>query len=152
MNLDYIADNNSASDSEVLDPRIIHIANMILNLSQTYVPVDTGTLKRSGHIEKGTDGVIRVVYDCPYATLVHEIIDYHHEAPTRSKFLEEAAYDVLALVQSGNEIPFTFRFFTDSTNGIWLEINSVAKDTFRLNEFIRKMYEDSLKVVDTQNK
>ena len=42
----------------------INIVNMIFNLSQTYVPVDTGRLKESGHIEYGEDGKFRIVYDC----------------------------------------------------------------------------------------
>ena len=122
----------------------IYIANLIFNLSQTYCPVDTGTLKRSGHLEKGSDNVIRIVYDCPYATVVHESIDDAHIYPTRAKFLEDAAYEVLNFMHTGNELPFTFRFFKDSTNGIWLDINTIDKDVFRLNEFIKNMYIDTL--------
>lgn len=76
-------------------------------LSQTYVPVDTGKLKESGFLEKQTfTGGARVVMGYgregfpAYATLVHERVDIPHKAPTRSKFLlaaiEETAGDVYA--------------------------------------------------------
>jgi HK97 gp10 family phage protein len=47
-------------------------AERTLELAQSEVPVDTGALKASGHIEGGgmTAGYF-VVYDTPYATFVH---------------------------------------------------------------------------------
>lgn len=118
----------------------VTVANWILNLSKTYCPVDTGRLKESGHIEQGEDGVVRVVYDCPYATWVHEITGFYHKPPTRSKFLEDAAYDIFAYFQRQGYEPFTFEMHTDSTNGIWLDINSISYDVFRANEEAKMMY------------
>lgn len=129
--------NNLDIDKQVID--LIRnkdgytIASAIWALSQYYCPVDTGILKKSGHIERGTDGAWRVVYDAPYAMWVHEIIYFSHMAPTRAKFLEYAAYDVLNLVSKGNEPAFTFEFFQDGTNGIWIDINTVDSKQFQDN-------------------
>lgn len=122
----------------------VSIVNMIFNLSQTYVPVDTGRLKESGHIEYGEDGKFRIVYDCLYSMWVHEIMEYRHASPTKAKFLEDAAYEVQSLVQQGNNVPFTFMFYTDG-HRIWLDLDTVDGDTFRLNEYIKSLYINSLR-------
>jgi hypothetical protein len=53
---------------------------IILDKSQDYVPVQTGALKASGHIQSDGDHSA-VVYDKEYAAIVHE---------TKVKFLEQA--------------------------------------------------------------
>jgi hypothetical protein len=69
----------------------------IFNKSQELVPVDTMALKNSGFIdsELRPEGARVVVGYAPngqpsYAIFVHEMVDYHHEAPTQAKFLQTA--------------------------------------------------------------
>lgn len=65
-------------------------AEFLLAKSQELVPVDTGELKESGHVEvQGKTAA--VVYDAPHALWVHERLDQHHEPPTQAKFLEQPA-------------------------------------------------------------
>ncbi len=66
-------------------------------LSQKYVPVKTGELKASGHLEQDQIGTVtRVLLGYgrhgvpPYAALVHERVDIQHAEPTRAKFLSSA--------------------------------------------------------------
>ena len=73
-------------------------AEIILQRSQKYVPVDTGALKASGQIvvegnRQATTS--RVIYggkaETYYALYVHENLEAKHAAPTCAKFLERAA-------------------------------------------------------------
>lgn len=59
----------------------------VLQLAQEKVPVDTGNLRDSGHLEETRDGAV-AVFDAPYALYVHEM-DLHHERGER-KYLENA--------------------------------------------------------------
>lgn len=76
-------------------------------LSQYYVPVDTGALKRSGELVSKTvrgKGVAEIVYARSgrphYAMFVHEIMSYGHTPPTRAKFLESAIKEDLQNIKS----------------------------------------------------
>jgi hypothetical protein len=109
------------------------IASAIITLAKYYCPKDTWYLVSTAYIELGADGVWRVGFSAPYATWVHEIIYFRHASPTRAKFLEYAAYEVLNLVSKGNEPAFTFQFFQDGTNGIWIDINTVDNKQFTEN-------------------
>lgn len=81
-------------------------AEAVFQLSQTYVPVDTGLLRLSGEIEEvgvgpestgggkfasSSQAYFQIVYTAPYAIYVHEIMGYNHAPPTCAKFLERAA-------------------------------------------------------------
>ena len=59
----------------------------VLQLAKEKVPVDTGNLRDSGHLEETRDGA-RAMFDAPYALYVHEM-DMHHERGER-KYLENA--------------------------------------------------------------
>lgn len=66
-------------------------------LSQKYVPVDTGDLKESGFLERDKGSKYpRVVMGYGrggipnYAALVHERMDLQHMAPTKAKYLLSA--------------------------------------------------------------
>lgn len=76
-------------------------ATMAFNESQTLVPVDTGILRSSGHVNSpkmDTESVeITIGYGgpaTPYALFVHERIyapsgkKVYHKPPTRAKYLE----------------------------------------------------------------
>jgi len=67
------------------------------DLSQVYVPEDTGALKRSGYLEaypfRGKP-TVEIGYgkggEPDYAAAVHENLRWKHKAPTQAKFLERA--------------------------------------------------------------
>lgn len=74
-------------------------------LSQKYVPVDTGKLKASGFLEMDQNPRNpRVVMgygrggDPTYAASVHERVDYRHKDPTKAKYL------LTAIEEDANEI------------------------------------------------
>jgi hypothetical protein len=69
------------------------IANDILIRSLYYCPIDTGALKKSSYIESVSDG-FKVGYTKEYAHYVHELLNNAHYAPTRAKYLEDAATDI----------------------------------------------------------
>jgi hypothetical protein len=82
------------------------------DLSQTYVPVDTGELKDSGYLEVITWRGIPVVEigyglrgEPPYAAMVHENLEAQHEAPTQAKYLEraldETMMDAWTIIEEG---------------------------------------------------
>lgn len=70
----------------------------VFKLSQEYVPYYTGALHDSGRIEIGPNKrnpYVTIHYGggesgVNYAAIVHERVDLHHEAPTRSKYLQAA--------------------------------------------------------------
>lgn len=63
------------------------LAQNILGESQKIVPVDTGTLKRSGHIS--TKGNITTIsYNTPYALKQHEDPTLNHPRGGEAKYLE----------------------------------------------------------------
>ncbi len=64
-------------------------AEHILSVSDQSVPIEEGTLSRSG--EASTDGLNSVVaYDTEYAVYQHEDLTYRHDAGRSAKFLENA--------------------------------------------------------------
>lgn len=74
---------------------LYQLGEEILTQSQEIVPVDTGSLKRSGHTTlpaiEGDQIVVTIGYggpSAPYALPVHERIDVFHRPPTQAKFLE----------------------------------------------------------------
>lgn len=73
--------------------------NAILGVSQVEVPVDTGTLRSSGHVELPKDEtggrvVVEIGYGGAaqgYALIVHERMDLKHVPPGKAKYLEDPA-------------------------------------------------------------
>ncbi len=67
--------------------------------SQVEVPVDTSTLKNTGHVSEPdiSPGSIEIAigYGTDYATLVHENLMMKHTPPTKAKFLEDPMNDAL---------------------------------------------------------
>lgn len=80
---------------------------MVMEASQPFVPVEYGTLKRSGHVEEPVEDGDRLVVTVgygygtevgpdgqtadQYAVYVHEIARYQHAPPTMYKYLEVPA-------------------------------------------------------------
>jgi hypothetical protein len=68
-------------------------ARAVLKSSNQKVPVDDGTLRRSGRVVT-EDLEVRVRYRAPHAHLQHERLDYQHPDGGQAKFLEAAVDEV----------------------------------------------------------
>lgn len=76
-------------------------------LSQEYVPKDTGALATSGYLRivafRGKP-TVEIGYGSSgspdYAAVVHENLEWRHKAPTQAKYLEAALNETAALVQA----------------------------------------------------
>lgn len=68
-------------------------AEHILGLSQDRVPIEEGTLERSGQVTTDGAGVVAVSYDTPYAIRQHEDLNLRHDSGRAAKYLETAAAD-----------------------------------------------------------
>jgi hypothetical protein len=69
------------------------VAYQILKKSNSYVPVDTGFLRNSGHsYTQGTGDKIKsvVMYNAEYAIYVHEDLTMRHPNGGQAKFLARA--------------------------------------------------------------
>lgn len=83
---------------EVVSPDILLDAMQpTFALSQQYCPTDTGRLKDSGYLEiteRRGRPTVEIGYgfggEPPYATAVHENLEWQHKAPTRAKWLQVA--------------------------------------------------------------
>lgn len=71
-------------------------ANGIMAASQPLVPVETGALRSSGHVQlpvqQGAKVTVTMGYGgaaASYAKIVHEKLSVRHASPTRAKYLEE---------------------------------------------------------------
>lgn len=71
-------------------------AELIMTESKKQCPVDTGTLRGTGHVEQPEESGDRVTVQmgyggpaAPYAIWVHERLDLRHNPPTKAKFLED---------------------------------------------------------------
>lgn len=63
----------------------------VLKLSRDIVPLEEGTLERSGMVSDDGKGTVAVSYDTPYAVRQHEDLDLHHDPGRSAKYLEKAA-------------------------------------------------------------
>lgn len=77
----------------------------IFKRAQFLVPEDTGALWESGQLTSGVNAKGKAFADITfgneeawYAALVHEFVWLHHEAPTRSKYLQAAMEEGLGAV------------------------------------------------------
>lgn len=62
----------------------------VLKLSRDIVPLEEGTLERSGMVSDDGKGVVAVSYDVPYAVRQHEDLDLRHDPGRSAKYLEKA--------------------------------------------------------------
>ena len=66
-------------------------AEHVLGESTKVVPIEEGTLSRSGRTDTERDGatvVAAVSYDTPYAVAQHERLDFRHDEGRQAKYLE----------------------------------------------------------------
>jgi hypothetical protein len=92
-----LAERETAA-GEVMNEFIDATAHEIFDESQRIVPVgETEDLKDSGYVNAaGLDA--EVGYggpEVPYAVIVHEDLEYHHDPPRQAKFLEQPATHVM---------------------------------------------------------
>lgn len=68
-------------------------AEHVLQVANTQVPLEEGTLERSGKVT--VDGLAATIsYDTPYAVVQHEALDFRHPVPGRkAKYLEDPMRD-----------------------------------------------------------
>lgn len=74
----------------------------VLKLARDRVPIEEGTLERSGATSDDGRATVAVSFDTPYAVRQHEDMAAHHDDGRQAKYLEtaaaEAAPDVGKLV------------------------------------------------------
>lgn len=65
-------------------------AEHVLAKSRERVPIEEGTLERSGVATVDeSDLTAAISYDTPYAVRQHEELNYHHDAGRTAKYLED---------------------------------------------------------------
>lgn len=65
-------------------------AEHVLQVSRERVPIEEGTLERSGTATVDEQQLTAAVaYDTPYAVRQHEEMDYRHDAGRTAKYLEQ---------------------------------------------------------------
>lgn len=69
------------------------IGRAILGKAIELAPIETGFLRASGTVYTYSNS-IRIIFECPYATYVHENVNIQHPIG-QAKFLETAAQDIL---------------------------------------------------------
>lgn len=73
---------------------------IILAESDQHVPIEEGTLSRSGHVSEDDQHLrVAVSYDTPYAVVQHEDMTLNHDAGRTAKYLENAFNSQLGTVR-----------------------------------------------------
>jgi hypothetical protein len=76
----------------------VDAAEEVLERAKLYTPVDTGYLKQTGRVEIELRELplasAQIIFDAPYAAVVHERLDLNHAPPTQAKFLERAVREL----------------------------------------------------------
>lgn len=103
------------------------IGRAILGRSTELCPIETGFLRSSGTIYVYQNS-IKIIYECPYATYVHENLTNHHPFG-QAKFLETAAQEILqnrdVWVESGENVVYGNYY-----NFEWLKDHNNRSDAF----------------------
>jgi hypothetical protein len=91
--------NRKIREMEELYDRVEAIASAIFRLAYYYTPVKTGKLRSRLEIKRINAGHYKVFYNMDdndvYQIYVHEKLENYHERPTRAKFLEDAAVEII---------------------------------------------------------
>lgn len=95
-----------ANLEEATPEALLYALKPAFDLSQIYVPEDTGELKDSGYLEvagRGKTPSVEIGYgrggQPEYAAIVHEDLEMKHKSPTRAKFLEVALRECEELIR-----------------------------------------------------
>ncbi len=71
----------------------------VLKLARDKVPLEEGTLERSGLVSDNGDDQVNVSFDTPYARRQHEELTWRHDNGRQAKYLETAAAEGSKAVQ-----------------------------------------------------
>ncbi len=75
-------------------------AEHLLAASRAVVPIEEGTLERSGRAQVDRGDLRAVVsYDTPYSVIQHEAMEFVHDAGRTAKYLERPAQEEDAVMQ-----------------------------------------------------
>lgn len=90
---------------------LLAAGELVLSESQKVVPIEEGTLARSGRVkivEKDGQPAAEISYGTPYAVRQHEEMGYRHDEGRTAKYLERpmleeraAAYAIVAATMRG---------------------------------------------------
>ena len=76
-------------------------AEHVLSVSNQHVPIEEGTLERSGAVDVDPTALAASVsYDTPYAVRQHEDLSMRHDAGRSAKYLETASTDEARTVEA----------------------------------------------------
>ncbi|MFI5993164.1 hypothetical protein ACIBAC_15180 [Streptomyces sp. NPDC051362] len=76
-------------------------AEHLLQVSRARVPIEEGTLERSGVVSVDEDNLTSAVsYDTKYAVRQHEELDYRHDAGREAKYLEKPLREEADTIQN----------------------------------------------------
>ncbi|MGW2541082.1 hypothetical protein ACWC5I_09445 [Kitasatospora sp. NPDC001574] len=79
---------------------LLAAAEHVLQVSREVVPIEEGTLARSGVASVDEQQLVAAVsYDTPYATRVHEDLNARHDQGRTAKFLERPAAQEVGAVE-----------------------------------------------------
>ncbi|MFD4659340.1 hypothetical protein ACFWP2_27345 [Kitasatospora sp. NPDC058444] len=79
---------------------LLAAAEHVLQKSREVVPIEEGTLARSGVASVDEQQLVAgVSYDTPYASRVHEDLNARHDAGRTAKYLERPAAEEAAAVE-----------------------------------------------------
>ncbi len=67
------------------------VAEKVLEQAREAAPVDTGALRASAFLDRGSGGGIEIGFSAPHALTVHERVDVAHQTG-EAKFLERALF------------------------------------------------------------
>jgi hypothetical protein len=68
-------------------------AEHVLKLARDRVPIEEGTLERSGRTSDDGDDTVAVSFDTVYAVPQHEHLEWRHDAGRSAKYLEIAVHE-----------------------------------------------------------
>lgn len=110
MELEWNGDEVTAELTEATLEGLLLAAEHLLQVSRGEVPIEEGTLERSGTVT--TDRVQRaaaVSYDTPYAARQHEDLTAQHDEGRKAKYLEDPMHTerdtMLALIARATARP-----------------------------------------------
>lgn len=90
-------------------------------LAEVYCPKKTNTLVNSAYLEitdTGKQPRVELGFakggQPPYGVYVHEMVEYHHEPPTRSKFLQAAMLEDMNNIFQRLDADYKYLFAEDS--------------------------------------
>ena len=88
--VDWRGTQVSANVRRAVEAALPGIAEQVLTLSKREVPVETGTLMRSGTVTMTNGGrTAEISYNTPYAAYQHEGVDLVHPNGGKAKYLED---------------------------------------------------------------